>query len=618
MIVYLATKDKFRDDIFSNRIDEIILTAFKQNLGRSAGKSEVDSWRNSLPCMDRILEDSQIPNDAGVAVEFNIPNTSKRIDFILTGRTSDQKPCAVIIELKQWSKVASTPKDAIVRTFIGGGEREVSHPSYQAWAYAQFVEDYNETVRNDGVQLSPCAYLHNCESYSVINAPFYEEHTKRAPTFLKDDAQRLRDFIKKHVKYGDRCDTMYRIRDGKLRPSKSLADHLVSLLQGNREFLMIDDQKLVYETALHLAKTSTPSNKNVLIVHGGPGTGKTVVAVNLLVQLTKDGQLTQYVTKNAAPRAVYESKLTGTFKKTRISNLFVGSGGFTDTKQNLFQSLIVDEAHRLNEKSGLFQNLGDNQIKELINSAAFTVFFLDESQRIHWKDIGERDEIVEWADGAGATVTEQSLESQFRCNGSDGYLAWVDNTLQIRETVNTTLESINYDFRVCESASELRDLIYEKNERNNKARMVAGYCWDWITKKKQPDGFDIVFPDQGFAAKWNLTKDGSLWLVSSESVSEVGCIHTCQGLELEYVGVILGPDLVARNGKIETNAKERSSMDSSVKGYKQLHRRNPEVADKKADEIIKNTYRTLMTRGLMGCFVYSVDAETNEFLQSNV
>ncbi|MBN9693741.1 MAG: DUF2075 domain-containing protein [Verrucomicrobia bacterium] len=614
MIVYLANKARFRDDILSNRIEEIVLESFQAKFGKSVGESELFSWKHSLRHMDSVLEDADIPNNAGVAIEFNIPQTSKRVDFIVTGTREDGQRTAVIVELKQWQEANATPKDAIVSTFIGGREREVNHPSYQAWSYAMLIEDFNETVRQDPIHLRPCAYLHNCASAAVIHAPFYAEHVKRAPAFLRDDAKKLREFIKAHVRYGDNGQAMYRIRDGKLRPSKNLADHLASLLQGNREFYLIDEQKTVFETALHLATTSTPKNKNVLIVHGGPGTGKTVVAVNLLVELTNRGLVAQYVTKNSAPRAVYESKLTGVFKKSRISNLFVGSGAFTETPANTFGGLIVDEAHRLNEKSGLFSNLGENQIKELIHAATFSIFFLDEDQRIHWKDIGNKTRIQEWAAALGARVTEMELASQFRCNGSDGYLAWLDRVLQVRDTANTTLKGANYEFKVCESATELKELIERRNRANNKARMVAGYCWDWISKKTSSD-FDIRLDGGAFQARWNLSDDGSLWIVKPDSVREVGCIHTCQGLELDYVGVILGPDLVVRKGKIITDGTKRSPGDASMKGYKGLLKSNPVAAREKADLIIKNTYRTLMTRGTKGCYVYSTDPETNRYLQ---
>lgn len=615
MIVYLAEKSEFLEDVDSNRIEKRILAEFQRTNRRSVGEAEIASWRNSMGFMQRIMDDDCIPNNSGVAIEFGIPQTSKRIDFVITGRNSNSRPSAVIVELKQWSEAESTAKDAIVKTFLGGAKVETQHPSYQAWSYAALLEDFCETVRDQNISLNPCAYLHNCADGATINSPFYAAHTQKAPAFLRDDAAKLRMFIKDHVKHGDSGKIIYQIRDGKISPSRSLAEALASLLQGNREFLMIDDQKLVYETALLMAKQSKADRKSVLIVEGGPGTGKSVVAINLLVELTNRSALVKYVTKNAAPRAVYESKLTGLFTKSRISNLFTGSGAYTETPPNTFNALIVDEAHRLTAKSGMFQNLGENQIKELIDSAMFSVFFIDEDQRVTLKDIGQKVEIKRWAEASRASVTELALQSQFRCNGSEGYVSWVDNTLNIRSTANPSLQGVNYEFHVCASANELRDRIVEKNKLRNKARLVAGYCWDWVSKK-DPSRPDIVIPEEAFRATWNLTTDGSLWILMPESVSEVGCIHTCQGLELDYVGVLIGPDFLVRNGVVQTDATKRSRMDSSVKGYKTLFRNDPKAAKTRADEIIKNTYRTLMTRGQKGCFVYSVDAETNEFLRA--
>jgi len=502
----------------------------------------------------------------------------------------------------------------VVRTFVGGSEREVSHPSYQAWTYAALLEDFNETVQKENIGLQPCAYLHNCVSDEVINAPFYEYHTHKAPAFLRKDAQKLADFIKRHVKYGDSCELMYRIDQGRIRPSKSLAEKLVSLLEGNQEFLMIDDQKIVYETALSLAKKATVNNKHVLVVEGGPGTGKSVVAVNLLVALTNNQMLTQYVTKNAAPRTVYTTLLTGSFRRSHIENLFKSSGVYVDTDANYFDALIVDEAHRLNEMSGFYQNEGENQIKEIINSAKFSVFFIDEDQRVTLKDIGETGAIKEWAKQLGASIHQLELQSQFRCNGSNGYLAWVDNTLEIRETANKNLEGIDYDFRVFDSPNELRDAIFEKNYINNKARLVAGYCWNWISKN-DPIQKDIVIAEHDFAMKWNLNDDVNLWILKPDSVNEVGCIHTCQGLETDYVGVIIGPDFIIRDGITVTDPSERARSDASMKGYKKLLKENPSFAKQRSDAIIKNTYRTLMTRGMKGCYIYCTDKETNAWFK---
>ena len=608
MIVYLSSKAEFNEDVISNRIDDKILDGFHKRLGHSVGASEVASWRNSLNFMNNVLGDKSIPDDTGIAIEYRIPNTSKRIDMVLTGEDGNRTKTAVIVELKQWSEASETTMDGIVRTFLGGCIREVGHPSYQAWSYAALLEDFNEAVREEPVRLQPCAYLHNCTSGKAMRSDIYKEHISKAPIFLKEDAAKLAQFISEHVKYGDNGDAMYVIQSGKIRPSKNLSEMLVSLLQGNKEFLMIDDQKIVYEKALELTKQKN-GTKEVLIVEGGPGTGKSVVAINLLVELTRCDKVVQYVTKNAAPRTVYEAKLTGTMAKSRISNLFKGSGAYIETQLNSFDVLVVDEAHRLNAKSGLFRNKGENQIKEIIKASRLSVFFIDENQRVTLHDIGSKSQVLQWAKKAGANVTELELASQFRCNGSDGYLAWVDNTLQVRKTANTTLEGVDYQLEVCGSAGELRDKIFTLNKERNSARMVAGYCWDWISKKNG-QGMDITFPDEDFAARWNLSEDGSLWILKPETVNEVGCIHTCQGLELDYVGVIIGKDFVVRNGKALTNPDERSSMDNSIKGHKKMRREDPERAATVTDEIIKNTYRTLMTRGQRGCFIYCVDKET--------
>ena len=388
-----------------------------------------------------------------------------------------------------------------------------------------------------------------------------------------------------------------------------LADSLVKMLKGNREFVLVDDQKVVYETALALARGASAERKQVLIVRGGPGTGKSVVAINLLVELSRHGLLTKYVSKNAAPREVYKQRLGGSFKRVEISSLFGGSGAFVDTPANSFDVLVVDEAHRLNRFSGLYGNLGENQVKELINSAKCTVLFTDDDQMVTLSDIGHTGELRHWANALGADVTEMELSSQFRCNGSDGYLAWLDHTLGIRETANTRLDPDDFDFRVVDSPTELHRLIAEKNKTNNKSRVVAGYCWDWKSKRN-PDAYDIVIPEHGYQRQWNLGTDGSLWIVAPNSIEEVGCIHTCQGLELDYVGVIIGPDLIARDGQLRTDPAGRSKMDRSIRGYKTMMKNDPDGTLGRVDRIIRNTYRTLMTRGMKGCYVYCTDEET--------
>lgn len=614
MIVYSATKQQFTQDVILNRIEQVVSRNYAEKLNRIPPEAEIRSWQNSMRYMKDALELSHAPEDAHVAIEYQIPQSSKRVDFLITGSDDEGRESLVIVELKQWETVHSTAKDAIVRSFVGGGLRELIHPSYQAWTYAALIEDYNVAVQTGDIGLYPCAYLHNCRDESVLNATFYEEHTRKAPVFLQEDVQQLATFLSRYVRHGDQSRTLYRIENSRIQPSKELADHLASLLVGNREFLMIDDQKVVYETVLSATEDSVSDEKHVVLVEGGPGTGKSVVAINLLVELTNRRKTAQYVTRNAAPRAVYEAKLAGTLTKTRITNLFKNSGAYVSSEADGLDCLIVDEAHRLNEKSGYFQNQGTNQVAEIIRAAQTSVFFLDQDQRVTLKDIGEREEIRHHALAAGAKFTELRLASQFRCNGSDGYLSWINNTLQIEETANRTLTGVDYDFQVFNDPNELRHLIEDRNTVNNKARMLAGYCWDW-RGKKNPSAIDVTIPEHGFAMRWNLDSDGPLWILKRDSVSEIGCIHTSQGLELEYVGVIIGRDLVVREGIVRTDATERASQDRSIHGYRTLLRDNPTYAEEITERIIKNTYRTLMTRGQKGCYVFSIDEETNEYLK---
>lgn len=613
MIVYSSTKNRFILDALSNNISAEIERLYVKETGYKANKSEVTSWTNSMQYMKNVLEDNNIPDDVGIAIEYKIPQTSKRIDFIITG-SNEARKSAILIELKQWSDgIRQTSKDAVLHADFYN--REVNHPSYQAWSYASLLSDYNSRVQEENIQLAPCAYLHNySKEDGVIDNVFYSEWTKKAPSFFREDFEKLRDFIKQYVRYGDQGTLIYEIDKGKIRPSKSLADSLHSMLEGNKEFTLIDTQKIVYETALNLTKKSEDGAKNVMVVKGGPGTGKSVVAINLLSEITRLGLVTHYVTRNSAPREVFQVMLTGKFTKSRISNLFTSSGSFTETEANTFDALIIDEAQRLNEKSGLF-NKGENQIKELINASKTAIFFIDEDQRVTLKDIGEIDAIKEWAEAFEANYYEYELESQFRCNGSDGYLAWLDDTLQVRETANTTLNDIDYDFRVIDTPSEIHELIIKKNKINNKSRMIAGYCWNWISKKDS-SLFDINIGN--YTAKWNLNEQGQSWIVHPNSVNEVGCIHTCQGLELDYAGVIIGDDFIVRNGKVITDASKRASTDKSIFGFKKLSKEDPSLADAMEDLIIKNTYRVLMSRGMKGCYIYCTDHETQEYFRNKL
>lgn len=620
MLIYDGLKSDFMADTENDVLETKLYDTIKQKMNRSTGLSELNSWRNSLKEMYITLNDSAIPSDAGVAIEYNIPQTSKRVDFLISGYDDNNKGNVIIIELKQWEQLQAVEgHEAIVETYTGGANRRVVHPSYQAWSYAALIKDYNQYVQDEDVELHPCAYLHNYprKDNDPLDAKQYEDILSDAPAFTYGQRDALRNFIKKNIKTGDGEDTLVKIEHGKIKPSKQLQDSICGMLKGNKEFIMLDEQKVVYETILNLStKCQKDNKKRTIIVEGGPGTGKTVVAINLLAELTKREQFAQYVSKNSAPRIVYGYKLKGSMKRNSVDNLFKGSGCYTDAPLNSIGTILADEAHRLNEKSGMFQNLGENQIKEIIHASRCSVFFIDESQRVTTSDIGSVEEIEKWAKMEHSEVFRMELISQFRCNGSDGYLAWIDDVLQIRDTANYDLEGIDYDIRICDSPMEMEHIILEKNSIRNRARILAGYCWNWPKETRNDVNYhDIKIGDYGIS--WNLD-GGDAFAINPDSVHEAGCIHTSQGLEFDYVGVIIGDDMRYENGEIITDYSKRAKTDQSMKGIKGIAKNNPQEANRLADEIIKNTYRTLMTRGMKGCYVYCTDSKLSEYLKERL
>lgn len=620
MIVYQNTKGGFIDDIRNGYIADKIEDEFRRHNISHSNEAEHRAWANSLMFMRNALDDDEISNECKLAIEYQIPLTAKRVDFLIAGKDEHDSNNIVIIELKQWEKCSSTQRPDVVRAFTGGAERLVTHPSYQAYSYAKIIENFNEDVYKENIRLKPCAYLHNFkEEYrSNIDNKLYSEAISLAPIFLARDTVKLRNFIKTFIKKKDGCDLLMKIENGKLKPAKALQDSLASMLEGNKEFYLIDEQKVAYETVKKLVekslrdvnKATGENQKYTIIVQGGPGTGKSVVAIQLLCDLIQKGYSANYVTKNAAPRNVYFEKLKQDhYKLNYIKSLFKGSGSYIDVPNNYFDCLIADEAHRLNAKSGMFKNLGENQIKEIIHASKVSVFLIDENQVVTTSDIGSIDLIKHYAKLEGSVIYEGdeiNLVSQFRCNGSDGYLAFLDNLLSIRETANTSFD-MDYDIKLFDDPNKMRDALKEKNDINNKSRMLAGYCYNWITKNNpNSDEYDIVL-EKGFKAKWNFGNTNT-WAIDEDSFNEVGCIHTSQGLEFDYCGVIIGRDLRYENGRVIADYRRRAQTDTSLKGIKTT--KNFALADR----IIRNTYRTLLSRGQKGCYIYCEDKALLQYM----
>ena len=620
MLIYEGVKNSFLKDVDDDLLAPELKKKVYEKMGRYTSDSEYRSWVESMGFMYKVMNDKEIPDDAGIAIEYNVPQTDKRVDFIISGYNDEEKPGVIIIELKQWDKLEKVDNSALVETYTGHALRKVVHPSYQAWSYAKLIKDYNSTVQDLEIDINPCSYLHNYvrKDNDPLDDEQYKIFTDVAPAYTNGQVYDLRKFIKKTVKKGDNKEVLYEIDHGKIRPSKSLQDSIRSMIEGNQEFVMIDEQRVVYDEIIRLSELCQEDHKKrTIICQGGPGTGKSVVAVQLLAELTQRGQFVQYVSKNMAPRTVYLEKLKGMKKLTGVENLFKGSAGYVEIGNNQINTLIVDEAHRLELKSQYTKDNGNNnQIREIIHASRCSVFFIDESQRVTLKDIGSVEEIERLAKEEGSEIYHMELLSQFRCNGSNGYLAWIDNVLEIRETANHNLDGIDYDFKVFDNPHDLRRAIVEKNRISRKARLVAGYCWNWPkATQNDPDYHDIVIDD--FEMSWNLS-GGEAFALDEKSIDYAGCIHTTQGLEFDYVGVIIGNDMRFENGHIVTDFTKRANTDQSIKGLKKMYKENPDEALKIADEIIKNTYRTLMTRGMKCCYIYCTDKEFSEYLKKRI
>jgi len=624
MIIYEATKRNFINEFLDQTLIESLVKNYEAKIGK-VRRSEYNAWDNSLMYLYQVLEDCEIPDDMGVGIEYKIPYTNNRIDVILTGYIEGNINSAVVIELKQWSKVEQAQdKVGYVVTMIGGGRVATEHPSYQAWSYAYMLKNYNESVIEKHFNVQPCAFLHN---YSLLEDDVlldhkYEEFVHSAPVFAKGDIRKFRDFIKKNIHYGDNKEGLYTIENGRISSSKSLQDSISGMLKGNQEFVMLDRQLSVFEKGIYMAKQSRADNKKrVLIVKGGPGTGKSVVAVNLLVSLITKNKWNKiplnvvYVTKNDNPRNVYMRKLQGEYNKVYIKNLFKGSSGtFVDMEENTYDVIICDEAHRLMKNSGRFFPKSESQIKDIVKSAKCSIFFIDEYQKICLDDYGSIDSIREEAVIVGAEIVEMELQSQFRCNGSDGYVKWIESILEMEENANSDDMGIDYDFQVIDSPNEMFELIERKNSENDRSRVVAGYCWDWINSgKMKKDIYDIKIEEFGFEKSWNIPT--GTWAIDKGSINEIGCIHTCQGLEFDYVGVIIGDDLRYENDKVICDASRRAKTDRSLNGLKKMEKENPQKSRDEATQIIKNTYRVLLSRGMKGCYVYCTDRALSEYFK---
>ena len=617
MRLYSGTSVDFISDTVHNRIADKLKDAYFISYRREAAPSEVNSWRNSLRAVAQLFQNARL-DDHGILLEYELPLTSKRLDCLITGRNELLHDNAVIIELKQWDRCEEADGDRIV-TFVGRANRDVLHPSVQVGQYKMYLEDGHTVFHGgeDPVALRACSYLHNYSFMTAdpILAPKFETALSEFPLFSSDDVDKLTDYLRPKLSRGQGMHALGRILESKYRPSKKLLDHVGRLLEGRPEYVLLDEQLVAFDRVLAEAKQAyKQKQKAAIVIRGGPGTGKSVIALNLLSALSRTGLNTHYVTGSKA--------FTETLRRIvgrRASQQVKYFNSYTQAAVNDVDVMICDEAHRIRDHSHTrytprAQRSLKPQVQELFDASKVGVFFVDDNQVVRPGEIGSAKMILKQAEQNKAKVFEYKLEAQFRCSGSDGFINWVNNTLEIERTANV-LWNLNdkFDFRIVGSPEELENLIKERICDGATARLTAGFCWPW--SDPEPSGAlvsDVIVGE--YVRPWNAKSSAgrlarevppeNLWAYDARGSDQIGCIYTAQGFEFDYIGVIFGPDLVYRHG-VGWIGDKTKSFDTVVKRSKE-----------KFVDLVKNTYRVLFTRGMKGCFVYFMDKETEQLFRS--
>jgi DUF2075 family protein len=569
--------------------------------------------------MALVVSESGLKNH-GVGIEYQLPGSSKRLDFLITGLSVDKKKEAVIVELKQWEKTEPGDGDKVV-TFVGQRERDVLHPSVQVGNYRQYLSDQLVALHEGetSIRLSACSYLHN---YSLEKEdPLFEEKFKavvaKNPVFSKDDVDKLVQYLNGLIPVGDDGSVIDEVVQSKAKPSKKLLDEIHRVVKEDSRYVLLDEQIIAYNRIVAEVKRSAKTGeKAAVIIRGGPGTGKSVIALNVMGELSKLGHNTHYVTGSKA--------FTETIRKilgTRGAQQVKFFNSYMAAEAGAIDVMVCDEAHRIRKTSNNMYTKKDkrskkSQLEELFDASKVAVFFIDDRQIVRPDEIGSSALIAEFAKTHGIRLYECDLTAQFRCNGSDAFINWVNHTLGIEVTANPFWEASNpYEFKIFGSPEELEKAIHAKVEEKATARMSAGFCWKWSDPDSSGKLLDDVVvgdwkrpwdakPGAGRLAKG--IPPAALWAYDPNGIGQVGCVYTAQGFEFDYIGVIIGKDLIYRSDQGWVGVKEES-CDSMVKRSK----------DKFVD-LVKNTYRVLLTRGMKGCYVYFMDEETRKFFESRI
>ncbi len=586
--------------------------------GRRPSEGEVRSWNASMPVLVNDLMHAWFYK-VEVLFEQQLPLTSKRVDAVLAGvHPKTGLPSYVVVELKQWSRAELFESDPNLVLVDAYGNNPVAHPLDQVSGYRQYMLDFLPALHDRQESIHAAAYLHNATERSVMDLREFPQ-TEYARMFTGERKSDFFDFlftVLDPAESGTKsADELLNMKAG---PSKQLMAVAAEEIQKREQFVLLGEQRLAFDLVMHeVTKAQQSDKKTVIVITGGPGSGKSVIALSLLGELSRQGR--------TAIHATGSRSFTMTLRQvagkgsTRVKQMFKYFNSFMDAEKNGLEVLILDEAHRIRETSenrytkAAFRQ-GRPQVDELISAARVPVFLLDQHQVVRPGELGTVDEISEYARGLGLEVREISLDDQFRCGGSQSYINWVQRLLGLEVGGPIPWEGDpGFEVQIVDSPQEMESLLTLKVKEGFGARMTAGYCWKW--SNPLADGSlvpDVIVGD--WSKPWNLRGDravggappSALWATDPAGFGQVGCVYTAQGFEYDWNGVILGPDLVWRTDKWMVNRSENKDPD---------FRNSNKVSGLEFERLVKNVYKVLLTRGLSGTYLMSVDAETQSLLQ---
>jgi len=612
MILYEETIEQFNEDVMQNCIADRTAEKYQAHYKRKPGDSEYRSWAISLAILNNSFHYADL-KDNHIIVEYELPYSSRRIDVLLFGYDENAKESIVMLELKQWSNqhVQDADADGNVIVDYGRFKGEQPHPALQVEGYYLGLKDFLKIFQEkSSPELSALAYLHNYskDKNAVLFSPEFSKLIKTFPLFAKEDAAELGRYLKERLCGGKGQIVYERFARSPVQPSKKLLDHTGEMIREQQVFNLIDEQIATYNSIMHKAKQlAKTKQKSVVIVKGGPGTGKSVIALEVMGELLRQGKKVMHATGSKA--------FTETLREivgSRARSLFKFFNSFMNVEENSIDVLVADEAHRIRKTSvsrytPRNQRTDMPQIDELMRVAKLLIFFLDEYQIVRPTEIGSVELIKEAAKRFGIddkNIAEFELKTQFRCSGSDAYLQWLDHVLEIRDTEITEFD-VKMEFRIFDNLSVMMDEIRKRNEEKpNSARITAGFCWPW--SKPNLDGSLVNDVKIGnFEMPWENKNQFWKWATHDSGMEQVGTVYTAQGMEFDYIAVIFGNDLIFDPIQKKWRAVPQNSHDTQVKSNNPILTRH-----------LKNVYRVLLSRAHKGVYVYFMDKNTESYFRS--